>query len=317
MLLVTPLLLLALFARRDLLLSIPSSITITNNIIAPQSIHADDTSSELYLARPIGTAKNGENGTIKRPSAPLAYLLPAARVGVYIYQTLNVARDIVSSHEDDNNALRQKINKLEKLLIDPPSFVKANDPSVTRGDPYNLPPIVGEIAMQRQKQKEREQNSIQVGTIPEVFEVGQLIGERRAWDRLSKSELIRESQSEVRRALNIYTTNINFNSSVYAFAGSTEEKRRLIREEKLPTVNDVIRSDLDARDLYRNEIQTALDDAKAEFLYQQRICSNDVSKFDAEELVLLLSTAKRAMDSWFSFVPDQDIMKVLDMVNSE
>ena len=68
----------------------------------------------------------------------------------------------------------------------------------------------------------------------------------------------------------------------------------MIREDRLPSATEVIRSDLDARDLYRNELQTKLDDAKAEHLYQKRVGFEDVS-----ELVGLLKDAKVAVDSFF------------------
>jgi hypothetical protein len=307
--------LLALHSRRDLIHGI-TTIAIANILTTSSPAIADDSSSELYLARPMGlTTTNGVKDAISRPSAPIEYLLPAARVGVYIYTCVNLAEAIAAKEKEDG--LLAKLDELENLLVNPPSFVKSSDPRPTRGDPYKLPPVVGELVMQQQKQKERQQNSIDVGAIPQFFEVGQLIGERRAWDRLTKTETRREEQSEVRRAFNIYTTNINFNTSQYTFAGSKEEKRQLIREDKLPTVGAVIRSDLDARDLYRNEVQTALDDAKAEFSYQKRACQGDVTKFDAQDLVSLINTAKKAVDSWFSFVPEKDIMMALEMVKNE
>ena len=307
--------LLALYNRRDIIRSI-ATISITNELITSTlPAVADETSSELYLARPMGKGADGDK-EITRPAAPVEYLLPAARVGIYIYTCSSLAEALISADRNEA-ALQAKIDELGSLLVNPPSFIKSNDPTVTRGDPYNLPPVVGEFAIQQQKQKERRQNAIDVGVVPQFFEVGQLIGERRAWDRLTKAERIREDKSEVCRALNIYTTNINFNTNQYTFSGSKEEKRRLIREDKLPTVGDVIRSDLDARDLYRNEVQTALDDASAEFLYQMRSCDGDVLKFDGEELVLLLQTAKRAVDTWFSFIPDVDIMKALELVKNE
>ena len=307
--------LLALCNRRDLISGV-SVLSIANGLI-PSPAGADDISSELYLARPMGSSTtDGRRDATTRPSAPIEYLLPAARVGVYIYTCLSLAQDLLTTGRNED-VLKTKLDRLEHLLIHPPSFIKTNDPVVTRGDPYELPPIVGEFAMASQKQKERQQNSIDAGFVPQFFEVGQLIGERRAWDRLTKSERMREEQSEVRRALNIYTTNINFSTSRYTFAGTDEEKRRMIREDRLPTAVDVIRSDLDARDLYRNEVQTALDDAKAEYLYQKRVCGDDVLKFDANELVLLLETAKKAVNSWFSFVPDQDISNALELVKKE
>ena len=328
MLIVPPLslFLLSLSSRRHVLFGI-TSIKITNDILIMSPSAAvgfdDDTASpELYLARPIGSTSEDAR-EITRPSAPLEYLLPAARVGVYIYQTLAVAEDLAQSTSNseakDGRTVQTKklIDLLDDLFRNPPSFVKASDPAVNRGDPYKLPPVVGELVMQQKKQKERLLNAMDVGLIPQFFEVGELIGERRAWNRLSKSERLREEASEVRRAFNIYTTNLNFNTKRYTFSGSKEEKSRLIREDKLPTAGDVIRSDLDARDLYRNAIQTALEDAKAEFLYQKRKVGDDALQFDSMELVLLLRDAKRAVDSWFSFIPDEDVKEALEAVKNE
>ena len=109
-----------------------------------------------------------------------------------------------------------------------------------------------------------------------------------------------------------YTTNINFNPNKYTYSGTSEEKSKLIREDKLPTAKDVIRSDLDARDLYRNALQTSLDDAKAEYLYQKK---NDFESPD--ELVSILRDAQRAIDKWFGFIPDDDIKEALEIVRKE
>jgi hypothetical protein len=47
----------------------------------------------------------------------------------------------------------------------------------------------------------------------------------------------------------ISVTNLNYNPNKYVYSGSREEKKKLIREGRLPSASDVIRSDLDARDL--------------------------------------------------------------------
>jgi len=264
----------------------------------------------------MGVAKDGSDGGAARPSARLEYLLPAARVGVYIYQALAVAEEIARLKEGGGEDAERNafpfVRELDNLLVTPPSFVKSGDPSVTRGDPYNLPPLVGEVAMQRRKQKERELQSVEVGLTPQLFEVGQLMGERRSWNRLVRAERARENASEVRRALNIYTTNLNFNPNNYVYSGSNEEKSKMIREDRLPTATDVIRSDLDARDLYRNAVQTALDDSAAEFSYQEKNGFEDPA-----ELVSLLKGAQVAIDKWFSFIPDEDIREALEAVKRE
>ena len=80
------------------------------------------------------------------------------------------------------------------------------------------------------------------------------------------------------------------------YSGSKEEKSSLIRDNMLPSAMEVIRN------LYRKAMQTALDDDRAEFVYQRRIGFEDVSK-----LVGLLKDARIAIDRWFGFIPDRDI----------
>ena len=77
----------------------------------------------------------------------------------------------------------------------------------------------------------------------------------------------------------------------------------------MPTTTDVIWSDLDARDLHRNALQTSIDDARAEFSYQKKNSFEDVT-----ELVGLLKDAQVAIDKWFSFIPDEDIREALEVV---
>eukprot|EP00985_Skeletonema_marinoi_P014456 scaffold7325_cov80-Skeletonema_marinoi.AAC.11 len=282
----------------------------------------------LYLARPIGiSSSNDGNGssddnTMKaRPSAPVEFLVPATRVGLYIYQLLSTAEELAQLKKDDSTQSSSPpssssfIEQLDNLLLSsPPSFIKPTDPTVTRGDPYNnMPPLLGEIAVQQQKQKERKEQSItNIGVAPQLFEVGELMGERRQWSRLVQVERAREEASEIRRAMNIYTTNLNFNKNKYVYSGSQEEKKKMIREDRLPSATEVIRSDLDARDLYRNEVQTKLEDARAEYLYQKGVGLEDVG-----ELVGLLRETKVALDSWFGFIPDEDIKLALEAVKRE
>jgi len=63
-------------------------------------------SDELYLAQPLGPP--GADGTSTRPSAPLEYLLPATRVGIYIYQTLAAAEDIERLQKSEDHTSEKK-----------------------------------------------------------------------------------------------------------------------------------------------------------------------------------------------------------------
>ena len=280
-------------------------------------------SDELYLAQPLGPP--GSDGKLlTRPSAPVEFLVPATRVGVYIYNTLSVAEEIAKlqqksdGSEDPAANLQTLWAKLDRLILSPPSFIKSADPKVSRSDAYGgAPPIIGEFGMAAQKRRERREQAIDADLASELFEPGQLIGERRQWSQLQKAEMKREAASEVRRALNIYTTNLNFNRNKYSFKGSAEEKSALIRNDRLPTANDVIRSDLDSRDLFRNEVQTALEDATAEYIFIKKECGGDVSKADFTELVSLLRAAKDAIDKWFGFIEGGDVEAALAVVQRE
>jgi hypothetical protein len=53
-------------------------------------------------------------------------------------------------------------------------------------------------------------------------------------------------------------------------SGTREERKKMIREDEIPDVTTVIASDMGLRYLLRNEILTALDDARAELKYQMK-----------------------------------------------
>jgi len=91
------------------------------------------------------------------------------------------------------------------------------------------------------------------------------------------------------------------------YSGSKEEKKKLVREERVSSATEVIRSDLNARDFYRNEVQTKLEDVRAEYVYQKGVGLEDLG-----ELVGLLKEAKLALDSWFGFLPDENIKLALE-----
>ena len=134
-----------------------------------------------------------------------------------------------------------------------------------------MPPLIGELAVQQQKQNERKEQSMNN------------IGMARQIDK-----------------------------NKYVYSGSKEGKKKLVREDRSPSATDVRRSDLDGRDLYRNEVQTKLEDASAEYLYQKGVALEDLS-----ELVGLLKEAKLALDSWFGFISVEVIKLALEAVKME
>ena len=314
------------------LLLVPATTTTTLFLttLSPASVAAAD---DLSLAKPMS------------PSTSVEYLLPAARVRMYVYQLVSMIEDIdrlqqqqdkagISAVDDpmisNSSGLSTKksesVAQLDALLVSsPPTFITQKDPTVTRNNKDNGSggnnygkfgdiPFVGELGVLQQKQQERREQHIEVG-VASWFEFGNLVGERRQWQQLQRAEQQRENNNTLRKALNIYTTNLNFSTTTYAWLGSNDEKRQRIRNDNLPTPTEVIRSELDARDLYRNQLQTAMDDLVAEWSYQRR--QNNTSTIDTVELLTIIHQAQTAIDNWFGFIPKQEVQLALTMIQRE
>ena len=115
----------------------------------------------------------------------------------------------------------------------------------------------------------------------------------------------------MRAAFNFYARQLTF-ADEYVFTASKEEKKRMIRNDEVPTLAAVITSDLDRRDLYRNQFLTAIDDAAAEaaYLVKQKGEEEDV------ELVELVKQAHDALESWFALIVPQDVEEAVREVQS-
>ena len=145
--------------------------TVAISCASLSTIASAEGSDELYLAQPLGPP--GADGTSTRPSAPLEYLLPATRVGIYIYQTLSAAEGIArlqKSEDRTSEKNRDAFSTLDSLVLSPPRFIKPDDPKVSRGDAYQAPPLIGEIGMAAKKRQERREQSIEADFVSELFE---------------------------------------------------------------------------------------------------------------------------------------------------
>jgi len=110
------------------------------------------------------------------------------------------------------------------------------------------------------------------------------------------------SGATVRAAMNVYTANLRFGES-YVLTASPVDRKRLIRQyDGLPDVKQVITADLDLRDLYRNQVQTTIEDIQAEVYRDEP---------ESQELVALVGQAISAMGSWFAPISSDDIRDAL------
>lgn len=116
----------------------------------------------------------------------------------------------------------------------------------------------------------------------------------------------------MRAAFNFYGRQIVFNADEYVLTAPKEKRKEMIRNDALPDVTDVVASDLDRRDLYRNTFLTAIDDAVAEVAYQVRL--KEEEEVDVTDVVSLVNEAHEACENWFSLIPSQDVEEAVAAV---
>jgi hypothetical protein len=245
----------------------------------------------------------------KKPSAPLEYLLPAARVK----RTIDRAARLVSSlslevdQADDNNKsadasiITTAMDKLSAVLLTPQNYYLRDRP---------LTPIPERPAKEYLDTYRRNRERLSVLERPGAMMVES--GEISAWKRLKQRERRQEEHDEIRAALNTYTSALNYRSDQYVLNVSSKERSQMIKQDSLPDIKQVIQSDMGLRYLYRNEFLTAVQDATAELEYQ--ISSGDVSLTDLSHA---LKKAQTACNQWFSLVDDDDLREAMLVVESE
>ena len=122
-----------------------------------------------------------------------------------------------------------------------------------------------------------------------------------------------ENDDARRAALNRYTSQLRYGES-YLLTASTSDRRRMIRDETLPTLNSVIASDLDLRDLYRNQFLTSFDDVRAEVTYQ---LGRSREEADASDAVDLMDRTHEALEKWFELIDPGDVREAMETIISK
>lgn len=238
------------------------------------------------------------------PFAPIDTLLPAARVKITLDSAVDIAAKLVASKNDSIY-----LHDLESLLLLPQNYTRGTKPIEVPQQP----------AQSYLKSYAEYRNQISILEKPGAMLVQN--GEIDTWKRLKRQERAKEDIDEVRAALNYYTSNINFDADKFQFTATKDERSKLIREDKVPDVKQVIASDMGLRYLLRNDILTACDDAKAELRYQMKLSSGDNAKqdevVDGSDLLELLRTAQSACNEWFALIDEKDTLAALDVVRKE
>jgi len=248
----------------------------------------------------------------RQPYAPIENLLPATRVRVLIDRAVDISSTLVQLQKEasaDKNVQTEKlIADLNQLLLEPQQFMTPEEEFAAKR--YLEQKTWGDWNKARRKETQ-EMFQIEFDPATRANEAFEQWGERRQFKRLRRQQLALEQSNNMRAAFNAYTNNLVFGES-YTLNASKEERKRLIRTyDQLPDVTSVIRSDLDLRDLYRNQVLTYMDDAKAELEYQLK---KSGEPFDASDLLSVLIDAQSSCSEWFKFVPENDAKDALSIV---
>ena len=164
------------------------------------------------------------------------------------------------------------------------------------------------ISSANKDQYQMNRNGLNVGD--KVIAMWNQVDVERQWGMLQYAESKREEGNEMRAAFNFYARQLSF-ADEYVLTAPKDKRKEMIRNDALPSITAVIASDLDRRDLYRNQFLTAIDDAVAEVAYQVRLKPEEV---DVTDVVNLVNEAHEACENWFLLIPSQDVEEAVAAV---
>ena len=297
---------------------ITERVSVPDGAISRGTLLQSALTSVLALVVPIGPSNQvfaEESAAVtmepRQPFAPsLENLVPSCRVRIYIDELLQLAK---SSQDSSNEQHGHRWKDLEEhLLLRSPTFV-TNDEAMSS---KKYMQVKTWSSWEKAQAEQKRSDPFHTATIDPASQLNQAFeqwSEERQWKILRNRQQALERSNSMRAAFNAYTNNLVFGES-YVFTGSAEDRKRRIRNDDLPDVTAVIRSDLDLRDLYRNQVLTAMDDAKAELQYQLTLSEDSRNPAD---LLEILEQAKKSCDEWFRFVPDADVKEATAIAMKE
>ena len=263
------------------------------------------------VAEEGGSSKTSSLKSMKSLSTargPVELLRPATRVRMYIDSAIEICNGIKEDAAKDDltkAGIRTKYKPLSDLLLAERSFILPDELKLSRTyleidttTPWNNARLKEQVERGKERGVDYDTPYDKVNTAIQQW------GDRRQFETLRNRQLNLEKKNEIRAALNAYTNNIIFSDSYKLNVGG-DNKKALVRNDALPDVNAVVVSDLDLRDLYRNQILQNIDDAKFELTYQLKQQNED--DVDVDEVLNYLVAAQDACNQWFSFIPSDDV----------
>ena len=253
------------------------------------------------------TTPNPDRGG--KPYAPVETLLPALRLKGWVDQAYALSRQLADTEPDQKDQQYQLLKQMNDVLsVSPKLFLDGNKiPKRTSRPTAQL--TTGISSANKSNYKDLRSDL----SIPDKMAamLNQADVERQ-WGMLQYAESKREQSNEFRLAFNFYTQSLVFGDS-YQLTASKEDKKRMIRNDELPSLTAVITSDLDLRDLYRNQFLTSIEDSKAEVAYQVKQIPEDIDRADS---IQLMADAHTACQNWFDLIATVDIDEALSIMRS-
>ncbi|CAB9520842.1 expressed unknown protein [Seminavis robusta] len=264
----------------------------------------------IALASLVGSFVQASPALASDVRGPIELLRPATRIKLYIDNAIELCQAAKTAPQGAASLVWEPLR--EFLAQQPASFMTPDELKLST----RYLEIDTNAAWQAARRKEREEKGKEIGidyTTPydRLNTSLQQWGDQRTFQILRGRQRNLERNNAMRAAFNAYTNNLVFGDS-YQLNVQGAERKALVRNDALPDVNTVVVSDLDLRDLYRNQVLQNMDDAKAEIDYQ--ISSGEV---DVNEVLACLQAARASCDEWFSFIPKEDVQAALQDVLSE
>lgn len=294
--------------RRNVLKKIGLFVSSIPFVIQPDIAQADDDSTLPN----IGMKKSSP----KKPFAPASALLPAARVKYTVEESIRLLEELEAFGADKK--------PLDDVIVDLNKLITVNSymsPLSGKGSKNNKAAPIDEELMKPSKAKlyqETYNDKLKdISPIDVPYALLTKAGDYRQFDQLQKRQRKLEKLNPIREAFNYYTRQLQFDTEYYVLNASAEDKKKMIRNDALPDIKSVIVSDLDLRDLIRNQVLDAYDDVKYELEYQVNNYKTGKSDFDGNELKETLIRAKNEIDRWFTFIDSSDVNAAMETVGNE
>jgi len=273
---------------------------------------------------PAPSAALTSNGSaIIQPFAPLEALLPAARLKLWMDEAYEMTSLLsgpssTDKRKKDEIQICDTILRLNNLLSSPPKlFFQGERQQLKKsggaGGGSMMGQMTSSVSSANKDQYQRNRKNLNVGD-KFVAMLNQADVERQ-WGMLQYAESKREESNEMRAAFNFYTQQLNFNGDTYVLTASKQDRKDMIRNDALPSLTSVITSDLDLRELYRNQFLTAVEDVQAEVAYQAKQCQSSSSgggEVDVLDVQELMMQAYTALSKWFSLIPQKDVQEAVE-----